>query len=211
MIRINLIPHAKRPLEKIPAPLLALISAAGFSFVAAFGLSFYLYSSLSHKQQEVENLRSKAAGYTERIMAVKQKDEELSAIKQEVASISQVAERKVFWNEITYEICKLAAQVEGLALTEINVLDEKQIASEYRVIDPQAKKGPPYGIKITCNAFDRDPATILRFRRLLVNSEMLQKIVPVINENVEWKEKRAGMGQEASLESTVFLFAEMPK
>lgn len=211
MIRINLIPQAKRPLEKIPTPLLAVVGVAGLSFLAAFGLSFYLYSSLSDKQQDVEAIKGKAASYTERIMVVKGKDEELSAIKQEVASISQVAERLVFWNEITYEICKLASMVEGLSITEIDVLDDKQISTEYRVIDPQAKKGPNFGIKIVANAFDRDPATILRFRRLLVNSEMLQKIVPIINDKVEWKEKRAGMSEAASLEFTVYLFAEMPK
>lgn len=208
MIRVNLIPHDKRPIEKVPVPLASIFVIGAVSILAALGLTFMQFMDLEDKKSGLNDKRTESEKLNKFVAEADKLQKERDSLEEEDKSIGVVAKRAVFWNEVVYEVCQLAANVDGLVLTEVAVLGEKEILPAYKQVDTQAKVGPTMGIKIVANAYDIQPETILKFRKLVKKSEMLKQILPVINDVFGWKDKKGTSREAPSIEFEVFLFSD---
>lgn len=207
MIKINLLPSEKRKAERTPLPrfFLIVVNAAALVLFAA-GIAFYVLIKIPSIKRDIDDAVRTRQSLQSAVETHDRLQKELQALQAKVGQIDQLTNRGVEWWQAVNAVWDIIIDNEKVWIDDIKMLDGKAVAGELKKADAAFKDTPPYGLAMRCHVAGDDVETLTRFRRSLRDNPVLQKIMPGLNINVDWKkDEEKGFAEGYSLAFTVTL------
>lgn len=207
MIKINLLPPEKRKAERTPVSRFAFILV---DVVAAMLILAYLATvvlKIWDTEQQIQDAQARLASLQKDVEQYERLEKEHAQLQAKVREIDGITRRDVEWWEAINAVWDVIHQNPKVWIDDLKILDDRAAATDIKKMDGQTNLQPLYGVAMRCHVGGNEVSEMTRFRTDLKNNPVLNRLLPLLNFDVDWRvEEEKDAGEQYSLSFNVALY-----